>query len=56
MSAIQVSVDWITNVCCVKGSGEVVTKPEAVDTFAQAVEIVVGWQNRDELNELILVD
>jgi len=56
MCSVQVSVDWISDVCCVEGGGEVVAQSEAVDTFTQAVEVVVGWQNRDKLDELVFVD
>jgi hypothetical protein len=56
MATVEVPVNGIAYVSSVDGRIEVVVQSQPVNTFAEAVEIIVFWQVRDKLDELVLVD
>lgn len=56
MTAIEISVNWVSYVSSVDGGIEIVVEPQTVNTFAKSIEIVVFGQVCLELNELIFVD
>lgn len=56
MAAVQVAVDRITYVSSIDGRSEVIVETKTVNSFAQAVEVVVLWQVVYKLNKLILVN
>ena len=56
MTAVQVAVNWVTNVRSIDGGSEVAVETETGDTLTKTVEIVVFWQTVDKFNELVLID
>ena len=56
ISAIHIPINGIPGIDSVECLRVIVAKPEVMDVFRQAVDIVVCHHVRDQLNELIFID